>query len=478
MFCMVQVMGGHSIIGSPRFALLLALAAPAAWAASAQEAVIYNFATTPGDAESPTASLTLGPDGNFYGTSQGGGPFLGGTVFKITPAGLESVLYSFGSIPGDGDNPVASLIEASDGAFYGTTWWGGQHGHGTVFRISPLGAYEQLLSFGTTDADGNGPFGTLVEGADGDLYGTTLDGGPYQTQGWGGTLFKISKAGVYSQLYTFGVAPSDGQWPFAGLTLGSDGNFYGTTFFSGPRGGPPNGGGTVFRLVPSQGLTTIHDFNNAATCGDDGGAPEGAMTLGLDGSLYGTTLDGGKFRRGTIFRITPDGKETVLYSFGSIPSDGREPTGKLLQLADGTLLGTTTLGGANEGPDNAGGTAFMLAPDGTYTLLHSFGATPTDGQFPFAGITQGPDGNFYGTTVAGGSTTDRANGNVGAGTVYKLVIDKDGTGAPTFHSTPVPQYGCPARSGGGKGGSMDLGLILVALGALTLRRRSNRPAIG
>lgn len=460
-----------------RFALLLlALAAPAVWAASAQETVIYNFATTPGDAERPAASLTLGPDGNFYGTSQGGGPFLAGTVFKITPGGVESVLYSFGSVPDDGGHPTASLTLASDGAFYGTTRFAAQN-NGSVFRISMLGVYEQLYAFALDGTDGDDPFGSLAEGTDGNLYGTTLNGGPYQ--GFSGTLFRISKAGAYSQLYTFGLVPSDGQWPFAGLTLGGDGNLYGTTYFSGPRQDTSfrNGAGTVFTFVPGQGLSTIYDFNNATTCGGDGAAPSASLTLGLDGNLYGVTEDGGRFRQGAIFMITPGGKETVLYSFGSIPSDGRNPTGSLIRLADGTLLGTTPSGGANESSDNAGGTAFMLAPDGTYTLLHSFGATATDGQYPYGGLTQGPDGNFYGTTVAGGSTTDRANGNVGAGTVYKLVIDNGGTGAPTFHSTPVPQYGCRARSSSNKGGPMGLGLIVAALGALSLRRRLGRRGI-
>jgi uncharacterized repeat protein (TIGR03803 family) len=455
-----------------RFAVVLALASPPIWGASAQVTVIHNFATTPGDGELPASALTLGPDGNFYGTSQGGGSFLGGTVFRITPSGTETVLYSFGSIPGDGSSPLAGLVQASDGLFYGTTRRGGATNSGTIFRISALGVYEKLYAFGAAP-DGLDPQGDLIEAADGYLYGTTVWGGPYQfSDGFEGTLYRISKAGAYSQLYTFGDAASDGQWPFAGLSVGSDGALYGTTFKSGPRGQPAliNSGGTFFKFASGTGISTLHNFHSPATCGGDGAAPRAALTLGSDGILYGVTEDGGRFGRGTIFAIDADGRATVLYSFGSIPGDGRQPSGKLLRLANGTLLGTTTTGGAHEAPDNGGGTIFMLSPDGTYTLLHSFGGTPTAGQYLNGGLAQGPDGNYYGTTINGGSTADRSNGNVGAGTVYKMVINNNGT-ASTFNAVPVPQYGC--SEGGSGGGGIDFACLL-GLGFAALGRRRRR----
>jgi uncharacterized repeat protein (TIGR03803 family) len=200
------------------------------------ETVLYSFGSL-GDGANPYAGLVQGSDGNFYGTTYLGGASNGGTVFRITPAGVETVLYSFGSA-GDGTNPFAGLIQSSDGNFYGTTLKGGAHNVGTVFRITPAGVETVLHSFLAAPGDGINLFAGLIEGSDGNFYGTTYGGGAMG----GGTVFRITPAGMETVLYSFAAL---GPPPDGGLIEGNDGNFYGTTYL----GGASNGG-TVFKLVP------------------------------------------------------------------------------------------------------------------------------------------------------------------------------------------------------------------------------------
>jgi len=315
-------------------------------------------------------------------------------------ARTETILYSFGSQPNDGYYPQAGLVQGSDGNFYGTTFFGGANGGGTVFRISPSGSYRSLYSFGSSPADGGEPSG-LVQGSDGNFYGTS-DGGTYGL----GTVFRISPIGIETILYSFGTFNGDGYYPSGtGLVQGSDSNFYGLTYFGGTYGL-----GTVFRISPSGSYTILYSFGSQP---NDGQNPNTGPIQGNDGNLYGATVRGGTYGLGTVFRISPIGIETILYSFGSSLNDGIYPVSELVQGSDGNFYGTTKAGGTSTDCDGGCGTVFRISPSGVETILYSLGSSPTDGQHP-GGLVQGSDGNFYGTTGYGG-----ANGD---GTVFKLDV--------------------------------------------------------
>jgi uncharacterized repeat protein (TIGR03803 family) len=243
----------------------------------------------------PWAGLTLGNDGNFYGTTSEGGSEYGyegyGTVFKVTTNGTLTTLVSFNET--NGASPEAALTLGPDGCFYGTTSSGGSSNYGTVFKVATNGTLTTLVSFNVTN--GAGPDAALTPGPDGIFYGTTRGGG---TNGGYGTVFKVTTNGTLNTLYSF-TGGSDGAYPSAGLTLGNDGNFYGTTY----SGGIANssyftGMGTVFQVTTNGTLTTVVSFDDT-----NGAWPWGALTLGNDGNFYGTTLQGGASEDGTVFRL-------------------------------------------------------------------------------------------------------------------------------------------------------------------------------
>ena len=184
---------------------------------------LYSFGSQAGDGSGPTAGLIKGSDGNFYGVTTGGGSHSQGTVFKMTPSGAETVLYSFGTNLNDGGAPLAALLQASDGNFYGTTSSGGAFELGTVFKITPAGALTTLWAFGS-GGDGADPQGALIQGGEGNLYGTTFTGGSENE----GVVFQITPTGIETVLYSFGTNAGESGYPESGLTLGNDGNFYGT----------------------------------------------------------------------------------------------------------------------------------------------------------------------------------------------------------------------------------------------------------
>ena len=316
---------------------------------------------------------------------------LAGRAFNAN-AQTETNLYSFGRSPTDGELPKAGLVQGRDSNFYGTTGFGGTSGTGTVFRISPSGSYTNLYSFGRSATDGANPRGGLVQGRDSNFYGTTEQGG---TRGFG-TVFRISPSGNYTSLYSFGSSATDGANPRAKLVQGRDSNFYGTTEYGGT-----SGTGTVFRISPSGSYTSLYSFGSCAT---DGKLPRAGLVQGSNGNFYGTTSFGGTYNSGTVFRISPRGGYTNLYSFGRSPNDGVYPYGGLVQGSDGNFYGMTQQGGTR-----SVGTVFRISPSGSYTNLYSFGRSPTDGKLPKARLVQGNDGNFYGTTQQGGTT---GNGTV------------------------------------------------------------------
>jgi uncharacterized repeat protein (TIGR03803 family) len=264
-----------------------------------------------------------GADGNLYGTAYQGGATGGtcgtygcGTVFKITPAGQLTTLYTFCSQPNsnctDGENPEAGVVQGTDGDFYGTTALSGNNetcpnNCGTVFKMSPAGKLTTLYTFCSQAncADGNVPRAGLVQGTDGNFYGTTSEGGiqycgPY---GFGcGTVFRITPKGTLTTLHTFDL--TDGAYLLDGLVQGTDGNFYGTAFYGGTSGNCNAGCGTVFEITPKGTLTTLHSFDST-----DGDEPVGGLVQTTNGNFYGTTYQGGAtsftctFGCGTVFSL-------------------------------------------------------------------------------------------------------------------------------------------------------------------------------
>jgi len=353
--------------------------------------VLYSFAGGTSDGSRPYAPLIQASDGSFYGTTLEGGANGDGTVFHLTSAGAETVLHSFGGGT-DGSQSYGGLLLANDGNLYGTTYTGAPTPYGKIFKMTTTGTESVLFSF--NGVDGAAPYlGSLVQDSAGNLYGTTNQGGANGTYG---TVFEITTTGTFTLLHSFG-AGTDGSNPQAGLILGSDGNLYGTT-----GGGGTHGNGTVFKVtLPSGTETVLYSFGT----GTDASQPQGTLIQTSDGSFYGTTSHGGANGEGTVFKITPAGVETVLYSFGS-SGDGTRPYAGLIQGTDGNFYGTTNMGGTN----NAG-TIFSITPAGVETVLYSFTSSNTDGGYPEAPLIQGADGHFYGTAALGGAT--------GLGVVFK-----------------------------------------------------------
>ena len=343
----------------------------------------------------PYGTIIEGADGDFYGTTSTGGSHSDGTVFKVTADGALTTLHSFNG--NDGFYPQGTLVDANDGNFYGTTPQGGASNYGTIFKITPAGAFTLLYSF-TGGTDGRYP-GALVQASNGNFYGTALGGGNNNCYGDNGcgVIYKITPQGVFSKIYQFDGDPN-GQNP-RWLMQGRDGNFYGTTTGFGSIGCDLNCG-TVFRVTPNGGLTTLHIFN-----GPDGSFPSGQLLQASDGNFYGTTWEGGPLDLGTVFKITPNGVFTSLYSFCQVGNclDGASPVSGVMQTRDGTLWGTTGEGGTFG--CSTCGTIFKITTTGNLTTLLSFNGGPfgrPTGGGP-TGLLQATNGNFYGLTTYGGS---------------------------------------------------------------------------
>ena len=364
-----------------------------AGAASAQVPLDVLHAFSGADGNEPQASLIPATDGNFYGTTYTGGVFYngrsyGGTVFKMTPTGTITVVHAF--IGSDGANPAAPLVQANDGNFYGTTFYGGGFDVGTVFQMTPDGTVSVLHEF-TGGADGSRPSAALIQATDGNLYGTTLIGGSFGD----GTVFTITPDGTFSVLHSF--IDAEGSEPNA-LIQATDGNFYGTAAL-----GAAFGGGTAFQMTPGGSVTILHQFASA-----DGLWPRVPLIQAIDGNFYGTATGGGPLKFGTVFMMTPAGTVTVLHAFDGV-TEGWNPNA-LIQATDGNFYGTNQ--DSLVGGFTCCGTVFKMAPGGALTVVHVFAGTPTDGASPLAGLVQGTDGNLYGTTNTGGI--------FGGGTVFRL----------------------------------------------------------
>jgi uncharacterized repeat protein (TIGR03803 family) len=356
--------------------VVLTLAGTAIPAQAQTYKVLYDFLTGGPGPQWPGGFLPQGRDGELYGYSYLGGANDTGSIWKTTPSGKVSVVLSFAT--GTGNDCQNGMTLGSDGNFYGTALTNCA-GAGYVFKLTPSENLTVLHTFtGAPDGDSPGP---LTQYADGNFYGITTKGGANNY----GTVYKITPAGKITILYSF---PQTNPFPTYGLTVGNDGNFYSTT-------GSPNsyGGylGSVFKVTPAGVVTVLHTF----TSDPDGAGPQSGVILGKDGNFYGTTEFGGIFDGysgfGTIFKITPSGKESILYSFSSTDY-AAHPTAPLMQATDGNFYGAISgcaefgCGGVND--------IFKITPTGTLTVLEKF--TGANGSYPYWPLSQDTNGILYG----------------------------------------------------------------------------------
>ena len=371
--------------------------------------ILYTFSQSGGDGTNPKAQLAQGRDGVLFGTTDHGGTKDQGTIFRVNTNGTDyGVLYSLGGASGDGSSPSA-LIQGSDSALYGTTYYGGTNNNGTVFKLNTNGTGYAVLHRFRGGADGASPFATVVQGKDGTLYGTTDSGG---TSG-NGVVFRLNPDGTgFSVLHHFTGTDGDGSSPNA-VMQGGDGALYGTTYAGGD-----GDNGTVFKLSTNgAAYAVLHRFNGT---GGDGVSPSGAPLQGADGVLYGTTHDGGANNGGTVYLLNTDGTGyRVLHRFSATEGDGANPGATLIQASNGALYGTMEGGGGG-----TNGTIFRLGTQGTgYSVVYSFASTGADGTSP-NGLLQGTDGGIYGTAYSGG--------DLDFGCVFRLSEASGTVSSPAF----------------------------------------------
>jgi uncharacterized repeat protein (TIGR03803 family) len=435
--------------------------------ASGRETVLHNFKGG-ADGANPYAGVVADPAGNLYGTTYKGGPSNAGTVYELTPSGQETVLYSFTG-GDDGGNPYAGVILDAAGNLYGTAYAGGSDGGVVVYKLSPSGQETVLHAFEGSKG-GEGPYAGVVSDGAGNLYGAVartvgqvykLDAagqytvlhqfygaGPaepegglvrdaagnlygtvqYDTAGGGGVVYEIDAAGDFRVLYKFPGASSNLEplGPNAGLIRDSEGSLYGTT----TNGGV---GGMVYKVDTSGQGTMLYSFSGAS----GGTHAWRGVVRSPSGELYGTTAEGGVANAGVVCKVDLTGHETVLYSFSGGADGARPGSGVVLDSA-GNLYGTNELGGAaNQG------VVYKVGASGQQTVLYSF-TGGADGGEPFAGVIRDSAGNLYGTTFLGGA---------GAGVVYKL--------NPAGEETVLYSF-----AGGADGGFPESGVISDSAGNL------------
>ena len=426
------------------FAALLSLAAVVAISSSARAqgttpTALYDFAATDTNNVNvggavPESAPIQGRDGNFYGTTVGGGANGAGTVYRLAPDGTLTTLHDFGAYidqrqqtNADGVGPHR-LVQGSDGDFYGTAFSGGTAGRGTAYKVTAGGAFTLLYEFAATaagvNADGAGPGAALIQGADGNFYGTATTGGPNAQ----GTVFQLTPSGTLTTVHAFAPTAGDGTngegaSPSGALLQSNDGTFYGTA-----TNGGADARGAVFSMTPSGAVSLLHSFTRT---GGEGVSPRGSLVRDSAGVFYGTTGGGGASGQGTVFQITATGGFATLYSFGvrdntGANATGAQPTGDLCAGSDGNFYGTTFTGGAN-----SAGTVFRVTAGGALTSLYSFNAVDysvnnganVGGGNPSSGVIQGADGNLYGSTTGGGAG--------GSGVIYQLPLTT-GSSRPAF----------------------------------------------
>jgi uncharacterized repeat protein (TIGR03803 family) len=401
--------------------VILRVAAVAAPPAQAQTFTVLHTFAGPPDGGFPNGGVIVDSKGNLYGTTSEGGTGSCdggcGTVFKLSPSGTETVLYSFTGTNGDGKYPQGGLVRDASGNLYGTTYGGGTsgtacsgYGCGTVFMLNPTGHETVLYSF-SGGVDGATPEAGVVRDGEGNLYGTTKLGGAYD---WG-TVFVVDTSGTESVLHSFDGATGDGGDAVGGLILDSAGMLFGTT----QGGGIVNshclpgleiGCGTVFQISTAGAETVLYSFTGYK----DGNTPSGNVARDNAGNLYGTSQpQPTPVGYGTIFKLDAAGKFSVLHTFTGA-AGGADPFAGLIRDADGNLYGTTYQGGGGgttcQTYDGGCGIAFEFSHSGKFSVLHSF-TGGKDGGWLFAPLVLDTKGNLYGTANIGG---------LGAGTVFKI----------------------------------------------------------
>jgi uncharacterized repeat protein (TIGR03803 family) len=421
------------------FLLTLFISIKPATAQSIQFNTLASFNLPNG--ANPAAGLTLGSDGNFYGTTYFGGVSNAGSLFRVTTGGTLNYLVSFTgtNLTAPGAHPDGTLTAGFDGNLYGTTLLGGTNDGGTVFQLTTNGDFKSLVSFNSlggqrsvvgvlsdttaTNTGGGEPFAALALAKDGSFYGTTVFGGSNGV----GTVFHVTTNGTLNSLFSFaglasnGSTNANGAKPLDPLTFGNDGDLYGQTVYGGS-----NGVGTIFQMTTNGALTSLFSFANGSDnalgfyTNMDGAEPiENSLTLGTDGDFYGGTSSGGTNGAGIIFKFTTNGAFSLVFNFDTqIPSGntytnatGASPNGLVLGSA-GTFYGAA----ANDGASGEGA-IFSISTNGTFKLLYSFSpliaSTNLSGVEP-SQLAMGSDGNLYGTTFAGGA--------YGYGTVFQIVL--------------------------------------------------------
>lgn len=371
------------------FVLLLVLGLAGHARAEITPTIVHSF--TGDDGWQPLGALVNGGDGYLYGTTTLGGTGVlspAGTVYRITPGGDLTTLYTF-DFQLTGDRPFAGVLRLEDGTLFGTNRGSGAF-NGNVFRLD-TGGFTGLHTFTGYfgGADGGHPEAPLVDGGDGNLYGTTTDGGASNI----GTIYQIDALGEYTLMHSFTPAAQDGIAPRP-LVLGDDGNLYGAT-----ASGGPESGGTVFRYTPGgSSVTTIHAFPGSLGTGPT------SLVKGLDGALYGTTTNIGNFGAGTVFRVTTSGDFESLHSFAIASGEAYYPS-SLTVGSDGNLYGTS-------GGGLGIGAVFRVRPNGAFKTLFAFPLLPPGGgSSPQGALAQVGD-KLYGTTYLGGAG--------GKGTVFRI----------------------------------------------------------
>jgi len=343
------------------------------------------------------APLVQDGAGNLYGTTASGGTFNNGCVFRVDASGNETVLYSFTG-RADGGSPHSGLLLDAAGNLYGITAEGGSGaGAGQGVVFKLDPSGQETVLHALTSTEGSGSASGLISDPSGNFYGTTESGGAYGQ----GVVFKLDTSGNYSVLHSFGKrGVIDGDAPYAGLVHDAAGNLYGTTV-----GGGRFGSGTVFKVDTAGNESVLYSFRG----GSDGWYPSTSLVLDVAGNLYGTTDAGGTYNLGTVFKLSANGKaEKILHSFGS-PNDGASPFVGLVKDESGNFYGVTDGGGAYHH-----GTVFRLDSAGNETVLYSFTGS-SDGARPEAALWRDAAGNLFGTTLDRGSGHD-------AGTVFELTF--------------------------------------------------------
>jgi uncharacterized repeat protein (TIGR03803 family) len=371
------------------------------------ETVLYSFCSANCDnGELPTGNLITDSSGNLYGTAAPGEGYNNGAVYKASFAGAVSPIYAWATTATNlGNDPSGGVVMDSAGNFYGTTQTGGTNANGgTVFKISPEGVLTVLYNFCSLPSctDGQLPLAGVILDASGNLYGTTYDGGTNAN----GTVYKITQDGTETVLYNFGASANDAEYPQAGLVMDKNGNLYGTTTYGGLHTGIESAGnGTVFEVSASGVYSILYDFG--AKGKTDGLNPIAGLTLNAKGHLYGTTSYGGANAHGTIFELSPGAsawKETILYSF--VQSNGSIPMAGVTLDSKGNIYATGSEGGSGNW-----GSVIELSRSGTATVLYSFTGMPDAGG-PESNVVLDSAGNLYGVTSSGGAA--------GRGAVYKI----------------------------------------------------------